>query len=158
MLEDNTFGFVSEDEIEELKEDCANNGRPLLQVASLQYADLDSDGKEEAIYQGFTCMSGTGGMDFFGLVKLTQDGKLVDMPIKPHEGPFHGRNVYEGLRGHMSLVVENGKLAEVYPVYANEKECQACSSGGQRQFIFHWDGSQFVLENVVDVPPEPSAR
>ena len=33
-------------------------------------------------------MSGTGGMDFFGVVKLMQDGKLVDMPIKPHEGPF----------------------------------------------------------------------
>jgi len=96
-------------------------------------------------------------MDFFGVVKLTRGGKLVDMPIQPHEGPFQGRDVYEGLRGHMSLSVQNGKLVEGYPVYADEKECEACSSGGQRQFIFHWDGSRFVLEKVVDLP-DPSSK
>jgi hypothetical protein len=157
LLEDNTYGLVPESEIEDLKTECGDNGRDLLQVANLDYADLDGDGQEEAIYEGFTCMSGSGGMDFFGIVKLTTDGKLVDMPIKPHEGPFQGRDVYHGLRGHMTLTVQNGKLVEAYPVYADEKECEACSSGGERHFIFHWDGSRFVLENVVDVP-EPPAR
>jgi hypothetical protein len=157
LLEDNTYGLVPESEIEDLKTECADNGRDLLEVQNLDYADLDGDGREEAIYEGFTCMSGSGGMDFFGAVKLTRDGKLVDMPIKPHEGPFKGRDVYDGLRGHMSLAVQNGNLVEAYPVYADEKECEACSSGGERHFIFHWDGSRFVLENVVDVP-EPPAR
>ncbi len=157
MLEDNTFGIVPNSQIEELKEDCADNGRDLLNVENLDYADLDEHGQEEAIYEGFTCMSGTGGMDFFGVVKLTRDGKLVDLPIQPHEGRFQGRDVYEGLRGHMSLSVQDGKLVEVYPVYADEKECEACSSGGQRQFTFHWDGSRFVLEKVVNVP-EPSSK
>jgi len=157
MLEDNTFGLAPESEMAELKENCADNGRDLLDVENLDYADLDGDGQEEAIYEGFTCMSGSGGMDFFGVVKLTRQGKLVDMPIKPHEGPFKGRDLYYGLRGHMSLAVQNGNLVEAYPVYADEKECEACSSGGQRQFIFHWDGSRFVLENVIDVP-EPAAK
>jgi hypothetical protein len=152
MLDDNTFGFVPESEMAELKDECAGNGRSLLDVGNLDYADLDGDGQEEAIYEGFTCMSGSGGMDFFGVVKLTRDGKLVQMPIQPHEGPFQGRDVYDGLRGHMSLAVHNGNLAEVYPVYRNEEECEACSSGGQRFFIFHWDGNRFVLESVLDVP------
>ncbi len=156
LLDENAFGFVSDTEIEELKEECAGNGRDPLDVENLDYADLDGDGQEEAIYEGFTCMSGSAGMDFFGVVKLTPDGKLVDMPIKAHEGSFKGRDVYDGLRGHMSLSVENGKLAEVYPVYANEKECEACSSGGQRRFIFRWNGSAFVLEDVVDVPVPPA--
>lgn len=157
MLDDNTFGIVPESEMAELKEECADNGRDLLDVENLDYADLDGDGQEEAIYEGFTCMSGSGGMDFFGVVKLARDGRLVDMPIQPHEGPFKGRDVYAGLRGHMSLAVQNGNLAEVYPVYKDEKECEACSSGGQRFFIFHWDGNHFVLESVLDVL-EPGAK
>lgn len=156
MLEENSFRIVPTSQMEELKEECADNGRDLLDVENLDYADLDGDGQEEAIYEGFTCMSGSGGMDFFGVVKLTRDGKLVDMPIQPHEGPFKGRDVYEGLRGHMSLAVQNGNLVEAYPVYKDEKECEACSSGGDRHFIFRWNGSRFVLENVVDVPDAPS--
>jgi hypothetical protein len=63
----------------------------------------------------------------------------------------------------MSLAVKNGKLVEVYPVYRDEKECEACSSGGQRRFIFQWDGSRFVLEDAIDVPdhspiPQNSAQ
>jgi hypothetical protein len=57
----------------------------------------------------------------------------------------------------MSLAVKNGRLVEVYPVYGDEKECEACSSGGQREFIFQWDGSRFVLEDVIDVS-EPSVH
>jgi hypothetical protein len=104
----------------------AGNSAPLTTDAicstlNPDYADLDGDGQEEVIYEGFTCMSGTGGMDFFGVVKLMQDGKLVDMPIKPHEGRFQGRDVYDRLRGHMSLAVKNGKLVEVYPVYSAQR-------------------------------------
>ena len=147
MFDDNTFGIVPESEMDELKEECADNGRDLLEVESLDYADLDGDGQEEAIYGGFTCMSGSGGVDFFGIVKLTREGRLVHMPIEPHEGDFKGCDVYDGLRGHLSLAVQNGNLVEVYPVYKDDKECEACSSGGQRLFIFHWDGKRFVLEN-----------
>lgn len=157
LLDDNTFGLLTDSEIKDLKQECADNGRDLLDVENLDYADLDGDGQEEAIYEGFTCMSGSGGMDFFGVVKLMQDGKLVDMPIKPHQGPFKGRDVYDRLRGHMSLAAKNGGLVEVYPVYSDEKECEACSTGGRREFIFQWDGSRFVLEDVIDVS-EPSVH
>ena len=46
-----------------MKEGCANSRRDLIDVESLDYADLDGDGQEEAVYQGFTCMSGSGGME-----------------------------------------------------------------------------------------------
>jgi hypothetical protein len=82
---------------------------------------------------------------------------LSTCQLSPTKARSKGRDVYDRLRGHMSLAVKDGKLVEVYPVYSNEKECEACSSGGQRQFIFQWDGSRFVLENVVDVP-EPSVH
>jgi hypothetical protein len=156
LLENNAFGLVPASEMEELKEGCADNGRDLIEVDNLDYADLDGDGREEAVYEGFTCMSGSGGMDFFGIVRL-QDGKLVDMPIAPYADTFKGRYLYDGLRGHMGLAIQSGKLVETYPVYASEKECEACSTGGQRQFVFGWDGHRFVLESVVDVP-EPSAK
>ena len=56
----------------------------------------------------------------------------------------------------MSLAVKNGKLVEVYPVYGTKKSVKPAPRG-RRPFIFHWDGSRFVLEDVIDVP-EPSAH
>jgi len=32
-------------------------------------------------------------------------------------------------------------------------ECRACSSGGDRQLIFRWDGQRFVPDAIIDVPP-----
>jgi hypothetical protein len=53
----------------------------------------------------------------------------------------------------MRMEIENGKIVEIYPVFVGD-ECEACSSGGEHKFVFRWDGHQFVLDDVVDVPPE----
>ena len=143
-------------ELENLKDGCGEGQDPIRSV-EIQYGDLDGDGQEEAIYQGFTCMSGSGGVDYLGVVKLQPNGKLTDLPIAKIPDSFKGRDPFEGLRGHIRLGIEGGHLVEQYPVYKGD-ECEACSEGGERKFVFRWDGHQLVLDNIVDTPPEKSGN
>jgi hypothetical protein len=133
-----------------LQEQCAGGDGPIREV-HFQYADLDGDGKEEAIFEGFTCISGNGGVDFFGVLKLDDSGKIVSLPVQPFPRQFKGRDAFENLRGHLHLEIVEGKLAEVYPVYSGD-ECEACASGGERKFLFRWDGHSFVPDAIIDVP------
>ena len=99
-------------------------------------------------------MSGTAGPGFFGVLKRMPDGRLVALPIEPERKDFQGRqDIYHGLRGHLRLDLRQGRLIEIFPVQANDHECNACSSGGERHFSYRWDGHQFVLGRMVDLPP-----
>jgi hypothetical protein len=101
-------------------------------------------------------MSGTAGVDFFGVLKRKPDGKLTALPIEAERKEFKGRrNLGEGLRGHLSLEIENGRLVEIFPVYTSgEPNC--CAEGGKRRFVYRWNGQAFVLDDIIDVPPEKS--
>jgi hypothetical protein len=134
-----------------LQDQCAKGDDPIRGV-TLKYADLDGDGKEEAIFQGFTCLAGNNGYDFFGVLKLNDAGKIVELPVPPFPREFKGRETFENLRGHVHLEVLDGKLAEVYPVYSGD-ECTNCAAGGDRQLIFRWDGQHFVPDAIIDIPP-----
>jgi hypothetical protein len=137
-----------------LKDECAADQPPIMEVG-VQYGDLDGDGQDEAVYQGFTCMSGTAGVDYFGVLKMLPDGKIVPLAIEGQRNQFKGRHdLYQGLRGHLRLEIQNGRLVEIFPVYASEQECNACSSGGERKFVYRWDGHQFTLDDIMDTPPE----
>jgi hypothetical protein len=137
--------------LENLKDECAEGQDPIRSV-DIQYGDVDGDGQDEALYQGFTCMSGSAGVDYSGIVKLQLNGKLVGLPIAQILDTFKGRNPFEGLRGHVRWEIEDGRFVEIYPVYKGD-ECEACSEGGQRKFVFRWDGHQLVLDRIVDIPP-----
>jgi hypothetical protein len=140
-------------DLEHLEEECGENQQRIHSLKIL-YGDLDGDGQDEAAYEGFTCMSGTGGVDFFGVLKMKPDEKLIALPIEGERKEFKGRrNLYQGLRGHLSLEIKDGRLLEIFPVY-EDSDCNACSSGGKRQFVYRWDGQQFVLDDIIDVPPE----
>jgi len=134
-----------------LQDQCAK-GDDAIRSVDFKYADLDGDGKEEAIFQGFTCLAGSSGSDFFGVLKLNDAGKIVELPIPPFPEQFKGRNTFENIRGHVHLEVVNGRLAEVYPVYSGD-ECTNCAAGGDRQLIFRWDGQRFVPDAIIDIPP-----
>ena len=139
-----------------LTDQCAGDQPPIMEVG-VQYGDLDGDGQDEAVYQGFTCMSGTAGVDYFGVLKMLPDGKLVPLPIESQRNGFKGRHdLYHGLRGHLRLEIKKGRLVEIFPLYANDNECNACSSGGEREFFYRWDGHQFTLDDIMDTPPEPN--
>ncbi len=141
--------------LENLKDECAE-GEDAIRSLDIQYGDVDGDGQDEALFQGYTCMAGTG-IDYSGILKLQPNGKLVGLPITQIPGTFKGRKPFEGLRGHVRWDIENGRFIEIYPVYKGD-ECEACAEGGQRKFVFRWDGHQFVLDNIVDIPQEKNGK
>jgi hypothetical protein len=142
--------------LENLKDECGEGQDPIRSV-EIQYGDVDGDGQDEALYQGFTCMSGSAGVNYSGIVKLQLNDKLVGLPIAQIPDTFKGRNPFEGLRGHVRWEIEDGRFVEIYPVYKRD-ECEACSEGGQRKFVFRWDGHQLVLDSIVDIPQEKNGN
>lgn len=142
--------------LENLKDECPEGEDPIRSV-DIQYGDVDGDGQEEALFQGYTCMAGTSGVDYSGIVKLQANGKLVGLPIAPAPDTFKGRKPFEGLRGHVRLDIEDGRFVEIYPVYKAD-ECEACSEGGQRKFVFRWGGHQFILDDIMDIPSDKAGN
>jgi hypothetical protein len=145
-------------EFADLATDCGEGQKLIQSLAPVRYGDLDGDGHEEAAFLAWTCLSGNGGADLFGVLKWMPDGRFVALPIQPPPKVFKGRNSYEGLRGRMNLLIADGRLLESYPIYLDEKACENCAEGGERHFIFRWDGHQFVLDDMIDAPPAKSGN
>jgi hypothetical protein len=155
-------GFVTnhyselDPDLENLKDECGEGQDPIRSV-EIQYGDVDGDGQDEALYQGFTCVSGSAGVDYAGIVKLQPNGKLVELPIAKIPEDFKGRNPFEGLRGHVRWELKDGRFVEIYPVYKGD-ECEARSEGGERKFVFRWDGHRFVLDDIIDISPDQAGK
>ncbi len=144
-------------DLADLQTDCGDGQKPLQSLAPVLYADFDGDGLEEAVVLGWSCLSGNGGADFRGVLKLNPDGKLSVLPIEPMPKTFKGRNSYADLRGHMIVEIKDGRLHEVYGIY-NGSEPNCCPEGGERRFIYRWDGHRFALDDMIDLPPGTSFR
>ena len=126
-------------------------------LAPVLYGDLDGDGQEEALVLGWSCLSGNGGADFRGVLKLNPRNQLSVLPIDLLPKTFKGRDALSGLRGHMIVEIKDGRLNEVYALYING-EASCCSEGGQRRFIYRWNGHRFALDDMIDVPPAKSGN
>jgi hypothetical protein len=144
-------------DLAELDIACGEGKKPLQSLAPVLYGDLDGDGQEEAVVEGWSCLSGNGGADFRGVLKLMPDGKLSVLPIEAMPKVFKGRNAYADLRGHMVVEIKNSQLHEVYAIYTGA-EANCCPEGGERRFIYRWDGHRFVLDDMIDVPPAKSGN
>jgi hypothetical protein len=142
-------------DLADLATDCGDGQKPLQSLAPILYGDLDGDGQEEAVVEGFSCLSGNGGADFAGVLKLMPDGKLAVRPVEPMPKTFKGRNAYANLRGHMVIEIKDGRLHEVYAIYTGT-EANCCPEGGERRFIYRWDGHRFALDDMIDLPPAKS--
>lgn len=140
-------------DLADLETDCGEGRKPLQSLAPVLYGDLDGDGQEEAAIEGWSCLSGNGGADFFGVLKLKTGGKLVSLPIEPLPKTFNGRKTTADLRGHMVVAIENGKLVEKYGIYG-DADPNCCPTGGDRHFVYRWDGQRFTLDTMTDVPPD----
>ena len=136
----------------ELEDACGDHDKAVT-VSKIEYGDLDGDGNEEAVFQGFSCLAGNAGVDTFGVVKLERDGRMRELPIADVPASFRGRDPREGFRDHIAITVEDGRLVETFPVYRGD-ECEACASGGRRKLIFGWKGDELGLEAVADLPPD----
>ena len=142
-------------DLADLESACGEGQKPLQSLAPILYGDLDGDGQEEAAIEGFSCLSGNGGADFSGVVKLMPDRKLAVLPIEPMPTTFKGRNAYADLRGHMVIEIKDGRLHQVYAIYTGT-EANCCPEGGERRFIYRWDGHRFALDDMIDIPPAKS--
>jgi hypothetical protein len=142
-------------DLADLETACGEGQKPLQSLAPILYGDLDADGQEEAAVEGFSCLSGNGGADFSGVVKLMPDGKLAVLPIESMPKTFKGRNAYADLRGHMVIEIKDGRLHQVYAIYTGT-EANCCPEGGERRFIYRWDGHRFTLDDMIDIPPAKS--
>lgn len=124
-----------------------------LSVDSIQYGDLNGDGKEEAVVRAFSCNSGTGGADILSVYSLNSFGELVELAMDISRGIFEGKNVYEGSRHSSWYKIENGKLVGVFGLY-KEGDGNCCPTGGTRKVTYQWDGKKFVISKVDFIPPE----
>jgi hypothetical protein len=136
----------------DLATECGDGQERLQSLAPVLYGDLDGDGQEEAVVIGWSCLSGNGGADFRGVLKLNPDGKLSVLPIERMPKTFKGRDSYADLRGHMVVEIKDGRLCEVYGIY-NDPDPNCCPEGGERRFIYRWDGHRFALDDMIDIPP-----
>lgn len=144
------LGEINPD-LADLQTDCGEGQPPLSSLAPAEYADVDGDGEEEAAIVGFSCLSGTGGPDFAGVLKLKAEGNLVVLPMEPLPKTFKERDVLKDLRGHQGLRIKDGRLMHIFPIYS-DGEPNCCPEGGERHFLYRWDGHKFVVDDVVDVP------
>ena len=148
--------FLNESGANSLEEACkdtyAGSKGVYIDNVDAEYGDLDGDGKEEAVVTAFSCASGTGGPDLFAVFKLDGSGKLRQMRFEPKPvARFNGRDIYQGLRGKMRVLIKDGTLIEQYPVF-KEGDANCCATGGVRQFFYKWNDSALELERVVDLP------
>ena len=134
---------------------CKDALRNEIEISTKAFGDLDGDGREEAAVTAYSCMAGEGGPDMIAVFAMNPDGVVRELKIEPRKWnqPFKGRDPSQGLRGQMTVAIENGRMIEKCPIF-KETDGGCCATGGSREFIYRWDGSQLVLDDVVDVPQE----
>ncbi len=129
-------------------------GSELVASLRVEFAELDDRPGEEAVVKAASCFAGTGGIDLPAVFTLGGEGTVVELPIRrPDPHAVETRGLWANLRGKLNLTVEEGRLVELYPVYA-EGDANCCPSAGVRKFVYRWEGEAFVLEQVRDLPPE----
>ena len=147
--------FLRESGAKSLEEACkdtyAGSKGKYIDDVDAQYGDLDGDGRKEAAVTALSCMAGTGGPDLFAVFKLDASGKVGRMSIEPLKSGelFKGKDIYQGLRGKMRVLIEEGTLIEQYPIF-KKGDANCCATGGVRQLVYKWNGRALELSLVLD--------
>jgi hypothetical protein len=130
-----------------------------VEISQTVFGDLDGDGADEAAVTAISCQAGNAGPDLFAVFKQTADGEIHEMPFEARKWiePFKGRDPSIGLRSAPTIAIENGKLVKGFPIF-RDKDGGCCATGGTRKFIYCWDGHQFVLDDIIDVPPDKAGN
>ena len=136
---------------------CKGALRTGIEISTRAFGDLDGDGREEAAVTAFSCVAGNGGPDLIAVFTMNPEGVVRELKIEPRtwNQPFKGHDPTMGLRGQMTVAIESGRMIEKFPIF-KETDGGCCASGGIREFVYRWDGSQLVLDDVVDVPEQPA--
>jgi hypothetical protein len=102
--------------------------RTEIEISTKAFGDLDGDGREEAAVTAYSCMAGQGGPDMIAVFAMNSDGVVRELKIEPRERnqPFKGRDPSLGLRGQMTVVIENGRMIEKLPIF-QEADGECCA-------------------------------
>ncbi len=153
-----TISFLRSVHATNLHDACKDALQTGIEISTIAYGDLDGDGREDAAVTAFSCMAGNGGPDLIAVFTLNPTGTLRELPIEQRkwDDPFKGRDPSLGLRGQMTVAIENGRLIEKFPIF-KETDPGCCASGGMREFIYRWRSNRLVFEDIVDLATPPPA-
>ena len=138
---------------EELASDVCMTYQKPIYIYSVKYYDFDGDGKEEAIVRASSCFTGTAGPDINGVYKLSPSGQVVELRVNDNCGVYNGKKLYEDSWKDYGYDVKNNKLINIRPIYKNS-DANCCPSGGAREITYEWNGKEFVISKVSEVPFE----
>jgi uncharacterized protein YecT (DUF1311 family) len=113
---------------------------------SVDYADLDGDGREEALVVASTCYTGTAGPDVHKVVRLDDAGRPVELEIDDRARTFHGKPIYDHLVGNRNFDLDHDGQLLV-------ERFQDCSERHYPLTLYlRWNGQKFVLVDVHQLP------
>ena len=118
-------------------------------IKEIKYADLNNDGKEEAI---FTVASGGTSGAFGPFVSTLQNGSLIQLKVDD-SNPSLYKSALGSSWGHVLFLSVKNKLIEMFSLY-KDSDGNCCPSGGKRYILYSWDGSKFAVQKVIDLGPE----
>lgn len=120
-----------------------------IHFLEVEYADLDHDGREEAVVEGATCAMGTGGCDIVEVFRLTGRGleplRISDDGLE--QPPYEDR----GMGSTPRLDVRDGQLTRWWVV--NAKFPEGPRSGWKRTVFYRWVQDRFVVDRIEEVSP-----
>ena len=157
-LEDEmTVSFLRSVHATTIHEACKDALGTGIEISTKAYGDLDGDGREEAAVTAFSCQAGNGGPDLIAVFTLNPNGTVRELPIEMRKWnePFKGRDPSIGLRGQMTVAIENNRLIEKFPIF-KDTDPGCCASAGVREFIYRWKVDRLVLDDVVDTATPPA--
>lgn len=130
--------------------DCGPDAKPVT-IDGVGYADLNGDGKEEAIVQASSCFRGTAGSDINSIYTLSPSGEVTELNVNDNGGVYKGKKLYENSWKDYGYTVENNKLVNTRPIY-KDSDPNCCPSGGSREIVYDWNGKEFVISKVTEDP------
>jgi hypothetical protein len=111
-----------------LSPDSAIRRKDGIEISTKAFGDLDGDGREDAAVTALSsCQAGNGGPDLVAVFTLNPSGTLRELEIDKRKWnePFKGRDPSLGLRGQMTVAIENDRLIEKFPIFKEPTQARA---------------------------------
>jgi hypothetical protein len=123
-----TISFLRSVHATNLHDDCKNAPGTGIEISTKAFGDLDGDGREDAAVTALSsCQAGNGGPDLVAVFTLNPSGTLRELEIDKRKWnePFKGRDPSLGLRGQMTVAIENDRLIEKFPIFKEPTQARA---------------------------------
>lgn len=143
MAENSIRDYDFKTYLSEAYKDCREYTKEVVYINSIDYFDLDGDGREEVIVTASSCYTGTAGPDIHAVYRLDKSGQPVELKVNDNKGIYEGKQIYDGLVGNRnySFSATGGYLIAKY------SDCSG--QDNPLTVYFKWNGREFMLSRVV---------